>query len=129
MILIQRNPQLHRFCVHAIVLATSLLLATAAIAQSRGGDGPPTGIGDPRSGWMIDDIDLSERTITMAGETFQVTAMSKLQNADGKRIRLRGLRGIQSHGVADIVKFESKRIGGAGGRPEIVTLSIVNLAP
>lgn len=129
---IQRNEGLSLARLSALVLATSLLFATGAVAQGRGGKGPvgaPTGIGDPRSGYMIDDVNVRAQTITMAGETFEVTPESDLRDAKGKKIRLWALRGIQSHGVADLVKFEAQRVGGAGASPVITTLSVVDLAP
>jgi hypothetical protein len=123
---IQRNGWHSLACLGALVLATSLFFATVAMAQAKG---PPTGIGDPRSGYMVDDVDVSARTITMAGDTFKVTSESDLRDAKGRKTRLSYLRGIQSHGVADIVKFEARRVGGAGAQPVIETLRIVDLAP
>lgn len=126
---IQRNRRLRLEWVGALVLAASLLLAPVAQAQGKGRPPMPTGIGDPNSGYMVDDVDVSSRTITMAGETFKVTPTSDLRDAKNRKIRLSQLRGIQSHGVADIVKFESRRIGGAGSLAEISTLAVVDLAP
>ncbi|MEM9175836.1 MAG: hypothetical protein AAGC67_11430 [Myxococcota bacterium] len=126
---IQRNGWSSLARLTALVLSASVLFATAAMAQGKGPRGVPTGIGDPRMGYMIDDVNVSARTITMAGETFEVNATSVLRNVKGERIRLRYLRGIQSHGVADIVKFEAQRVGGAGARQVIKSLDVVNLVP
>lgn len=126
---IQRNGWRSLACLGVLVVATGLFFAPLAMAQARGPGSMPTGIGDPRSGYMVDDVDVSASTITMAGETFKVTPESDLRDAKGRQTRLRYLRGIQSHGVADIVKFEARRVGGAGAQPVIETLRIVDLAP
>ena len=98
---IQRNRSTSIARLGVLLLAATFLFAAPAISQSRGAKAPPgipTGIGDERSGYMIDSVDVRGRTITMAGETFEVTRKSDLRDAKGKKIRLRYLRGVQSHG-------------------------------
>ena len=125
---IQRNEGLSLARLSALVLATSLLFATGAVAQGRGGKGPvgaPTGIGDPRLGYMIDGVNVRAQTITMAGRPSR--SHRRVTFGMPGKIRLWALRGIQSHGVADLVKFRLARR--RRRREPVITTHVVDLAP
>lgn len=106
-----------------LALATLLLLAGPAPAEPRV---KPGGEALGMIGYVIDHVDPTAATITVGGETHHVVAGSRLENASGQRIGLRDLRGMDSHGVADMVRFTTRR-SGANGNSEILELRLVDL--
>ena len=117
------TPTNRSFFSTALLTALVVLLSSGpAFANPRvkpGGEGPGM------IGYVIDDIDATAGLITVSGETHFVTASSRLLDAAGRRLGLRDLRGMESHGVADMVKLTTRR-SGAGGRSEIRELRVVD---
>ncbi|MEM9173701.1 MAG: hypothetical protein AAGC67_00560 [Myxococcota bacterium] len=105
------------------LLATTLLLAGPSMANPRV---KPGGEALGMIGYVIDDIDPRIGSITVSGQIHFVTEASRLLDASGGRVRLRDLRGMDSHGVADMVKLTTRR-SGAGGRSEVQELRVVDL--
>ncbi|GEM_PF-5309097 len=114
---------LRAFLLLLATVALALVVATPALAQPKV---KPGGDALGMIGYVIDDIDLAGKTLTVAGETYHVTPRSVLQDTAGSRIGLGDLRGMQSHGVADMVKITSTR-NGQGGKLVVRELSIVDL--
>ena len=109
--------------VPLLLFLSAALLAGTAVADPRVKPGAGA---IEMIGYVIDDIDATASTITVSGETHHVTERSRLLDAAGRRLRLRDLRGADSHGAADMVKLETRR-SGASGRSEILELRIVDL--
>lgn len=105
--------------VLAASLGTLLLfftLATDAGARDKRG-AEPGGLED-----VVEAIDLTNRTVTIAGQKFVVSDSSRLLNARGGRIHLRELRDDRTTGNGDMVEYWIRR---GDGPPEIRRLRIL----
>ena len=80
-------------------LLLCLLTVAPAAAQDRRGS-RDAGLED-----VVDVVNTTRRTITIAGETFAVGESARLFGAEGGRIRLGDLRGTRSGGQGDMVEY------------------------
>lgn len=101
-----------------LMLALALLAAPLASAEPRV---KPGGEALGMIGYVVDAVNVGAQTIEVGGQTYQVTTTSQLFDAAGNRISLGGVRGMDSHGIADMVKFTT-RSGDEIGELRIVDL-------
>jgi len=103
----------------AASLGTLLLfftLATDAGARDKRGS-EPGGLED-----VVEAVDLTNRTVTIAGQKFIVSDSSRLMNERGGRIHLRELRDDRTAGKGDMVEYWVRR---GDGPPEIRRLQVL----
>ena len=102
----------HRIATAALVAVSMIVLATAAVARA-GADGVEKGVG------FVEDVDLVNRTVTIASQRMSVDAKSKLSDRKGNAVALEDLvpakpgpmPGIFEVDGADHVQFQAARQG------------------
>ncbi len=54
---------------------------------------------------VVDEVNTSQRTLVIGGETFQVDSTAGLEDAEGRRISIGEIRATQNHGEGDLVEY------------------------
>ncbi len=112
-----------KFEVLLKIMIVALSFATGAVAGEGWHDRRPV---ERPLKQVVENVDRTDRTVTIGGEIYAVTTKTMLLDASGDRIELGQLRGIESEGDGDMVDFTFKR-SGKHGVAEIRRLQVADL--
>lgn len=54
---------------------------------------------------VVEEVNTSQRTLVIAGETFQVESNARLEDAEGHSISIGEIRATQNDGEGDLVEY------------------------
>jgi hypothetical protein len=109
-----------------ILLCLSFVGVASAHGRNRRG---VEGKSDPSVAmrWVpVESVNVSKQRVKIGGRVYAVTETSKLLDADGNRLRLQDLRGVEEAGFGDMVEIETRR-SGRQGQDEIRSLKVVDV--
>ena len=118
----QPNTRLNRTMVFfAVLAAASLFASSTAFAGDRGAGGDAARAAAEMQEDRVTSVDVGSGTVTIGETTYRVGERSRLMDAEGRRMRLGELAGMED---GQMVRFRS-RGPGAGSVSELRTLEVM----
>ena len=87
--------------IKALFLCLALTLPGVTLSQIAAAESASSVLNED----VVDEVNTSQRTLVIAGETFQVDSAASLEDAEGRSIALSEIRATRNDGEGDYVEY------------------------